>query len=65
MQQKPIRVRPARAVQRTLSFQSPNRSSPSWDRVPDVVKPRVVEALAHVLLEASGARVAHDEAGND
>jgi hypothetical protein len=33
--------------------------------VPDVVKPRVVEALAHVLLEASVARAAHDEAGDD
>jgi hypothetical protein len=65
MHQKPISVRPARAVQRTLSFPSPNRPSPTWDRVPDVVKPRVVEALADVLLQASGAPAAHAEAGDD
>lgn len=65
MQQKPIRVSPVQAVQRTLMFQLPNRPSPSWDSVPDVVKSRVVDALAHVLLEASGARVAPDEAGDD
>jgi hypothetical protein len=33
--------------------------------VPDVVKPRVVEALADVLLQASGAPAAHAEAGDD
>jgi hypothetical protein len=33
--------------------------------MPDVVTARVVEALAHVLLQASGARVAHDEVGDD
>jgi hypothetical protein len=65
MQQKPIRVRPAQAGQRTLSFPSPTRPSPSWDDLPEVVKTRVVEALAHVLLEASGARAAHEGGGND
>ena len=65
MQQKPIHVPPVQAVQRTLAFQLPNQPSPSWDSVADVVKPRVVDALAHVLLEASGARIADDEADDD
>lgn len=62
MQHKPIRVRLARAIQSRLSFQSPSRPSLTWDRVPDVVKTRVV---AHVLLEASRVAAAHEEGGDD
>lgn len=65
MQHKPIRVRLARAMQSSLSFPSPSHPSPTWDRVPDVVKTRVVDALAHVLLEASRVPAAHEEGGDD
>lgn len=65
MPQKPTRVRPPRAVQGLLSFPSPNRQSPTWEGVPDIVKTRVIEALAHVLLEASGVRTVREEAGDD
>jgi hypothetical protein len=53
-----------RAVQTTL-FRPPSRWAPSWDRMPDAVKTRVVEALAQVLLRASGAGAEPEEAGDD
>jgi hypothetical protein len=53
-----------RAVQTSL-FRPPSRSSPSWDRLPAAVQARVVEALAQVLLRASGGAAAPEEAGDE
>lgn len=64
MPTKKTSVLPVRAVQTNL-FHPPSRSSPRWDRMPDVVKARVVEALAQVLLRASGAASEHEEAVDD
>jgi hypothetical protein len=65
MQPKSNVVRPARAVQTSL-FHQPNQPSPTWDRVPAVAKDRVVDALAQVLLRASGSVIGeHEEAGDD
>lgn len=61
---KKIAVLPVRAVQTNL-FRPPSRTSPSWDHLPDVVKARVVEALAQVLLRAGGGASEHEEAGDD
>jgi hypothetical protein len=52
------------AVQTTL-FRPPSRGTPSWDRLPDAVKARVVEALAQLLLRASGVAVEPEEAVDD
>ena len=52
------------AVQTNL-FRAPSQSSPTWDRMPDLVKTRVVEALAQVLLRASGAAGEPEEAVDD
>jgi hypothetical protein len=51
---KKIAVQLVRAVQTNL-FRPPSRSSPSWNHMPEAVKARVVEALAQMLLRASGA----------
>lgn len=64
MRPKKIAVLPVRAVQTNL-FRPPIRSSPRWDRMPDAVKARVVEALAQVLLRASGSASDTEEAGDD
>ena len=64
MPTKKMSVLPVRAVQTNL-FRPASRSSPSWERLPDAVKARVVEALAQVLLRASGAVSEHEEAGDD
>ena len=53
------------ATVQTNLFRAPSQSSPTWDRMPDVVKMRVVEALAQVLLCASGAAGDPEEALDD
>jgi len=53
MPQKKIVVQPVRAVQTNL-FRPLNQSSPNWNHMPEAVKGRLVEALAQVLLRASG-----------
>jgi hypothetical protein len=59
-----IAVQPIQAVQTSL-FRPPSRSLPSWNQMPEAVKARVVEALAQVLLLASGAISEGKEAVND
>lgn len=53
-----------RAVQTTL-FRPLSQSPPSWDRMPEAVKTRVVEALAQMLLRASGLVAELEEGGGD
>ena len=64
MPTKKISVLPVRAVQTAL-FRPPSPRSLSWQRMPDAVKARVVEALAEVLLRASGAASKSEEAVDD
>ena len=64
MPTKKIAMPSVRAVQTTL-FRPPSRGAPSWDRMPDAVKTRVVEALAQLLLRASGVAAESGEAVDD
>ena len=64
MPTKKIALPSVRAVQTTL-FNPPSQGAPSWDRMPDAVKPRVVEALAQLLLRARGVAAEPGEAGDD
>jgi hypothetical protein len=52
------------AVQTEL-FRPTSRCSTSWPRIPDAVKPRVVEVLAQLLLHASGAAPENEETVDD
>jgi hypothetical protein len=64
MPTKTIAVPSVRAVQTTL-FRPRSHSAPSWDRMPDAAKARVVEALAQLLLRASGLVAEPEEGGGD
>ena len=50
-----------RAVQVSL-FPPLSRGAPSWERLPDAVKARVVEAVAQLLLRDSGVAAELGEA---
>lgn len=64
MPTRKIAMPSVRAVQTPL-FRPPSRGAPSWDRMPEVVKTRVVEALAQLLLRASGVGAEPEEAVDD
>lgn len=64
MPTKKLSVLRVPAVQSEL-FRPPSRWSMSWQGVPDALKARVVEAIAQLLLRASGAAPAREEAIDD
>ncbi len=64
MPTKKISVLLVPAVQSEL-FPPPSRWSMSWQRIPDALKGPVVEAIAQLLLRASGAAPEREEAVDD
>jgi len=60
----PTRKIVASAVQSEL-FHPPSRESMSWSGLSDVLRARVVEALAQLLLRARGAAPAREEGADD
>jgi hypothetical protein len=64
MPTKKIALPSVRAVQ-TMLFNPPSRWAPSWERMPDAVKTRVIEALAQLLLRARGVAAEPGEAVDD